>query len=128
MGDKLVQGVDAVFLPVSNLARSVDWYQATLGLDVLFREDQHGSAGMRAGDSGPTVCLVEVRDHRPVAFPENDFLTDIFFNYRVSDIETFHTHVAELGVEAGDIYTSLDGTFRCFAFDDPDGNRISIVN
>ncbi len=125
MVEGLVKRVDCVFLPVSDLSRSIDWYSGALGLTLHWKDVEHGAAGVGIGGVG--ICLVQVKNHRPIVFPENDFAVDISFNYRTTDIEALHESLTERGIPVDPIEGSFDGTFRCFGFADPDGNRISIV-
>lgn len=120
-----ITGVDCVFLPVSDLDRSIAWYSRAIGLSLRWRDDEHRSAAMGANAGG--ICLVQVRDHRPIDFPDNDFAVDISFNYRTTDIDALHRSMTDQGIEVDAIVGSFDGTFRCFGFADPDGNRVSIV-
>ncbi|HET7627431.1 MAG TPA: VOC family protein [Bacillales bacterium] len=127
MKESMIQGVSDVFLPVSDLDRSIEWYSTMLGLNLRFKDDENKSAGMNTGnDIG--LCLVQVKNHKPLAFPENDFLTEITFNFRTSEIDRLHETLKANGVETTDIYDSLDSTFRCFTFEDCDGNKLNAVS
>jgi glyoxylase I family protein len=121
----LVTNVDCVFLPVTDLDRSIDWYESALGLTLHWKDAEHKAANVGIGGVG--ICLVQVRNHRPIVFPDNDFAVDISFNYRTTDIDALHESLTQRGIDVDPIEGSFDGTFRCFGFADPDGNRISIV-
>jgi catechol 2,3-dioxygenase-like lactoylglutathione lyase family enzyme len=125
MTNGLLTGVDCVFVPVSDLDRAIEWYSAALGLRLRFKDEEHHAAGMGTDAGG--ICLVQVRNHRPIVFPDNDFAVDISFNYRTTDIDALHRSLANQGIETDAIEDSFDGMFRCFGFADPDGNRVSIV-
>jgi catechol 2,3-dioxygenase-like lactoylglutathione lyase family enzyme len=121
------EGIGDVFLPVADLNRALEWYTSVVGFRPFFRDDEHGSAGLSSGN-GVGLCLVQVEEHQPLQFPSNDFRTDITFNLRSSDIDGTYRTLKDRGVDVEEIEESLDGTFRCFAFTDPDGNRISVVS
>ena len=74
------------------------------------------------------VILVEVKNHKPIVFPENDYMVDISFNYRAADIHQLYKDLTDKGIELTAMSESFDTTFRCFGFADLDGNRISVVS
>lgn len=124
----LFRGVAAVFMPVRDLEKSIEWYSKNLGFTLRFKHAEYKAAGMRGGSSMPTLGLVQVHEYKPVEFPKNDFGCDIFFNYIVEDIDQVHTDLFQKGVEVSEIHSSLDSSFRYFSARDLDGNLLSIVN
>lgn len=122
----MFQGVSDVFLPVSDLHRSVEWYEKILGFRRLWVDDARGAAGLATGNI-VGLCLVESPAHHPIAFPPNRFDVEFAFNLRASDIRAAHRRLDAAGVDVEEITPSFDGSFACFAFSDPDGNRLSVV-
>lgn len=124
----LFKGVAAVFIPVRDLEKSIEWYTKNLGFVLRFKHGEYKAAGMKSGSPVPTFCLVQVHEYKPVEFPKNDFGCDIFFNYIVEDIDQVHADLSNKGVEVTEIHSSLDSNFRYFNAKDIDGNQLSIVN
>ena len=128
MAQDMFHGIVAAFMPVRDLDRAIDWYMSNMGFDLQFKDDVHHAAGLSAHND-VWLNLVQVKDHTPVAFPDNDFRVDIFFNFQAIDIDQVYRKFQENGVEiVTEIYESHDGEFRCFSAKDVDGNRINIVN
>lgn len=124
----LFRGVAAVFMPVRELDKSIEWYAKNLGFVLQFKHAAYKAAGIRCGNHMPSLCLVQVHEYKPVEFPQNDFGCDIFYNFIVEDIDQVHTDLTQKGVEVTEIHTSLDSSFRHFSAWDIDGNLLSIVN
>ncbi|HET7355703.1 MAG TPA: VOC family protein [Nocardioidaceae bacterium] len=122
----MFEGVSDVFLPVSDLYRSIEWYEKVLGFRRLRVDERRGSAGLGMGDS-VGLNLIECRPHRPLEFPPNKNEVEFAFNLRTKDIQAVHERLDAAGVDVDEITPSFDGSFTCFAFSDPDGNRMSVV-
>lgn len=84
------------------------------------------AAGLATGNI-VGLCLVESRPHHPIAFPPNRFDVEFAFNLRTDDVRAAHRSLDAAGVDVQEITPSFDGSFTCFAFSDPDGNRMSVV-
>lgn len=123
----IIQGVSDVFLPVRDLDRSIEWYSLMLDFKLVSRNEEGKAAGMNTGNE-VGLCLVQVKNYKPLVFPENDYMTEITFNFRTSDIDQLYNKLVENGVEATEIYESLDSTFKCFTFKDIDGNNLNVVS
>jgi catechol 2,3-dioxygenase-like lactoylglutathione lyase family enzyme len=122
----MFQGPADVFVPVRDLHRAVEWYDKTLRFARLWEDEAHGSAGMSTGNP-VGLCLVQAAPFKPLEFPPNDFGVEFGFNLATADVEAAHARLADSGVDVEEITPSFDGTFQCFAFRDPDGNKWSVV-
>jgi catechol 2,3-dioxygenase len=90
-----------VRLQVSNLARSLDYYQQVLGLRVLARTHDHATLGA-AGDDAPLVVLHERHGVTPV--PKRGRLGLYHFAILLpnrAELGRFINHLAAVGVQAG---------------------------
>jgi catechol 2,3-dioxygenase-like lactoylglutathione lyase family enzyme len=120
------EGVSDVFLPVSDLYRSLEWYEKVLGFRRLRVDEKRGSAGLGTGNV-VGLSLVECRPFQRATFPPNKNEVEFAFNLRTKDIQAVHDRLDAAGVDVDEITASFDGSFKCFAFSDPDGNRMSVV-
>ncbi|WP_156158270.1 VOC family protein [Gordoniibacillus kamchatkensis] len=118
-------GVDGVFMPVSDLTRSVRWYTEVLGLEIRHRDEPH-AAVLKIGQGLPALCLVQSGGPLPAPFPPNRYDVTHFFNFKAADIDAVHSELAARGVDVSPIYQS--DALRYFGFQDPDGNGLGVVN
>ena len=113
----------AVELQVSDLARSLEYYEQLLGLAVLARDDRTVSLG-GVGATQPVVILREVPGTRPVA--PGSRLGLYHFAILLPDRPTmgrFITHLAEIGARAG---ASDHLVSEALYLQDPDGLGIEV--
>jgi catechol 2,3-dioxygenase len=113
----------AVRLQVSDLERSVQWYQAVLGLDVIAKTDTTASLSPKGGVT-PLVELREKKGIRPV--PRGGLLGLYHFAILLPDrlaLGRFIGHLAALGMHAGmsDHFVS-----EAVYINDPDGLGIEV--
>jgi predicted enzyme related to lactoylglutathione lyase len=110
--------VNAVFVPVSDIARSVGFYQLALGLAV--HADWGEYVDMRFPAAGPEAAGLAL--YRRADVPIHEHVT---FNLSTDDVERVHDQLARAGFEVGELSTL--GEFLHFELNDPDGHAISIV-
>lgn len=115
--------VDTIFIHVTNLEKSVQWYSTLLGVEV------HGEVrgpiytfDMGEGRPGLTIdnhCFEEVYELQPLNHP--------LFNLSTPDINEAYEHVKNMGVTfISDIQHYPD--LSEFTFKDPDGNILMICS
>ena len=113
----------AVALQVSDLARSLEYYQQLLGLAVLAQDDQTVSLG-GVGATEPVVILRDVPGTRPVA--PGSRLGLYHFALLLPDrpsMGRFITHLADIGARAG---SSDHLVSEALYLQDPDGLGIEV--
>jgi catechol 2,3-dioxygenase len=113
----------AVRLQVSSLARSVEWYQAVLGLDVLAKTNASASLCPK-GESSALIELRERKGAKPV--PRSGLLGLYHYAILLPDrlaLGRFIRHLATLGLRAGmsDHFVS-----EAVYISDPDGLGIEV--
>ncbi len=114
-----------IFVPVSDLKRSVEWYTNVLGF-VITHNDEPNATVMMMNDHKIVFCLVRAFEIKPRPFPKNDYLVEQYFNFHTHDVEGTHLMLREKGADVGEI-ENFDG-MRGFALHDPDGNKYGVVN
>ncbi|MFC4558284.1 VOC family protein [Virgibacillus kekensis] len=121
MNSPIKNQVNTIFIHVSDLTRSVEWYSKLLGqeydLSAISRPvynlkiNHHTGVTLDAGPEGSTKQLAP--SQQPL------------FNFATENIHEAYEYVRQLGYEtAGEIVTFDD--FAFFNVVDPDGNRIMI--
>jgi lactoylglutathione lyase len=96
-----------IFVPVSDLKRSTEWYTRVLGFEIRHNDEPNAAVTMM-NDNKIIFCLVRSYNIEQKPFPRNDNL------------------LRQRGAEVGEI-EEFDG-MRGFSLHDPDGNRYGVVN
>lgn len=113
-----------IFVPVSDLKRSVEWYTNVLGFDITGRDEPNATV-MMMNDHKIMFCLVRAFDIKPRPFPKNNYQVEQYFNFHADDVEGTHRMLREKGADVGEI-ENFDG-MRGFSLHDPDGNKYGVV-
>lgn len=114
--------IDTIFVHVSDLERSVQWYSRLLGLDIREGSFTGPVYTLNMGEGKPGITLDNhCFDENYEFVPSNQPL----FNLSSSNINDAFSHVTAMGVElVTEIITHSD--MAEFSFKDPDGNIIMI--
>lgn len=114
--------LSTIELPISDLARSVSWYQRALGCHLKWSDEDHALLGF---STGLDFLLVRTAADDRLSFRSS--VTGVrhgVVDFRTSDLEDLHAHLAGAGGDVDPLGPpSHDWAPRGFAFSDPDGNR-----
>ncbi|WP_099159080.1 VOC family protein [Virgibacillus ndiopensis] len=123
MGNDLISGI-GIFIPVTDLEKSTDWYRKMLGFEVLHRDAPKANV-LKIWNGIVVFCLVKSNDIVQPEFPKNNYNVDHHMNFHTDDIHVIHQSLLEKGADIGDIH-AFDG-MKGFPLYDPDGNRFSVI-
>lgn len=119
--------VGGVFIPVTDLSNSKQWYEKNLGVKKVDEwsneEDQGVGYFFQNGTTG--LALIKVEQPQPTEFTIKGQRKNVYFNFVVEDIEKAKSDLAGNGVKTTDIVDY--GDMKGFDFYDPDGNTFSVV-
>jgi predicted enzyme related to lactoylglutathione lyase len=119
---KIVSKISGIFIPVTNMKRSTEWYIKMFDLEVIQISDL--CTGLAFPGEATYINLWKVERPQPIHFDTGvDKIP--YYNFESFDIEYSHATLTEKGVEVMPIVTS--GGIRFFDCLDPDGNKIGIV-
>jgi catechol 2,3-dioxygenase-like lactoylglutathione lyase family enzyme len=118
-----ITGVPTVGVPVSDQAAAVDFYVEVLGFEK--RRDAPFASGrwieVAPPGSATSIALIPIRDGQPTGI-------DTGIRLSTTDAEADHASLLTAGIDADtDIIRMGDVVPPMFAFRDPDGNRLVIV-
>ena len=118
MADKIeYNGGLTLALSVSNLDSAIEWYQDTLGFELLYKVDEIGWCELKSSVEGVNVGLSQVEDATPGGTTPT---------FGVSNIEDAKSYLEGRGVRTdGDIVDYPD-MVRLLTFYDPDGNSLML--
>jgi catechol 2,3-dioxygenase-like lactoylglutathione lyase family enzyme len=109
----MLKRIDTIFLPVTNLDRSIEWYAETLGLKL--RWISHNYACLNVDQTALTLVQqneITAHKHEP-------------FNFYVDDIKAMHAKLSAQGAAVSELRDH--GDVVEFTVTDPDGNPLGIV-
>lgn len=116
--------IGGIFIPVTDIEKSTDWYVKFLGVKII---DSWGDgAGFYLPNGTTQLALVKVEAPQPTEFMTTGDQKNAYFNFVVDDIETAHQHFKNNGIVTTEIEDF--GGMKCFDFFDLDGNPFSVVN
>ncbi|HWO74352.1 MAG TPA: VOC family protein [Bacillus sp. (in: firmicutes)] len=113
-----------IFIPVSDLDTSTNWYQNMFGFEILHKDEPEANV-LKMGDGTVLFCLVKSTDITQPTFPKNNYDVDHYFNFHTNDVEKSYQNFLNKGANVSEIH-EYDG-IRGFSLFDPDGNRFGVV-
>ncbi|MFB7719002.1 MULTISPECIES: VOC family protein [unclassified Nocardia] len=109
-------GIVTPWLTVSDLRRSIEWYQSNLGLEVLFRADEIGWCELSTDTENVAVGLWQADS----GFGRGGAM----LTFGVRDLIAEKARLQARGVEFGQPAWMYEGLVAMETFFDPDGNPI----
>jgi CreA protein len=103
---------------VSDLDKAIEWYGDVLGLELVYKLDQHGWCEMATATKHVTIGLGQTEELKPGSTTPT---------FGVADIEAARKHLESKDVRFdGDTY-EIEGMVRLAMFYDPDGNSYMLA-
>ncbi|MEX3711494.1 VOC family protein [Cytobacillus horneckiae] len=116
--------VGSIFIPVTNIEKSTEWYQKNLGVKII--DHWEDGAGFYFPGSTTQLGLVQVETPQPSEFVIKGRKKNVYYNFIVQNIEEAHQYLNNHGVVTTAI-EDFDG-MKGFDFFDLDGNAFSVVD
>ncbi|WP_063795780.1 VOC family protein [Paenibacillus sp. Soil750] len=93
-----------IFVPVSDLKRSTEWYTHVLGFEIMHKDDLNATVTMM-NNNKIIFCLVRSYNIEQKPFPKNDYGVGQYFNFHTQDIviETAYKLLRQRGADVGEI-------------------------
>lgn len=106
-------------MAVTDLDRSIAWYQEVLGFQLLYRAEEIGWCELTTHMSGVNVGLSENQEVQ-----QGGGATNV---WSVSDIEAAKAHLDAHGVRQDGEIQTIPKLVRLLTFFDPDGNAMMLA-
>ncbi len=103
---------------VTDIDRSIDWYETVLGFKLLYRADEIGWCELSTGTPGVNVGLSQVQQ-----VPQGGGATNV---WAVTEIEAAKAHLDAHGVRQDGEIQHIPGLVKLVTFYDPDGNAMML--
>ncbi|WP_201008591.1 VOC family protein [Paenibacillus glycanilyticus] len=120
--EKIVAFVSGIFIPVTDIARSAEWYMRMFGVEAIERTDYR--VGLAFPNSQTLVLLWKVEKPQPVQFDSGKAMMP-YYNFTSYDINLSYEQLKAKGAKLSEIHEE-DG-YRFFEAFDPDENPLSVV-
>ncbi len=120
--------VGSIFIPVTDLEKSVKWYEKHLGIHKIqeWGEGLAEGVGFYFPNDSTQLALVQVENVQPTEFHVKAERRNSYFNFLVDDIEAFNEQLNKSGVKTNEL--EQFGGMTCFDFFDLDDNPFSVVS
>ncbi|WP_137744451.1 VOC family protein [Robertmurraya siralis] len=116
--------IGSIFIPVTNLDRSIDWFEKNLAVKKMARWED--GVGFYFPTGSTQLALVEVESPQPSEFAIKGKEKNGYFNFVVDNIDEAYQLLTDNGVTTAKIKDF--GGMKSFDFFDLDGNPFSVVN
>jgi len=116
--------VDHLQLPVSDIEKAVEWYTTYLGFKLDWRHADQ--LAMLSLSTGPALMLMKSPSDSHVSFISTDGDQLAAFHFRTSDIHRLRESLLSAGTSVKNI--SDEGGFWFMAFIDPFGNSLGALH
>jgi catechol-2,3-dioxygenase len=113
--------VGAVFIPVLNLAESIDWYMKNLGIQLIDNWGAGASFGFQTGET--LLALIQVEQMTPLEFSVSSNKTNVYYHFETDDLDALRCRLADNGIEINRSYDH--GLMKELFIKDPSGNQIA---
>jgi catechol 2,3-dioxygenase-like lactoylglutathione lyase family enzyme len=120
--EKIIAYVSGIFIPVTDITRSEEWYVRMFDLETIEKTDDR--VGLAFPNGQTLVLLWKVENPQPVQFDTGKDMMP-YFNFTSYDINHSYSQLKAKGAELSEIHEE-DG-YRFFKAFDLDGNPVDIV-
>lgn len=114
--------IDLVWIAVTDLKRSLQFFQEVLGLEVREHQEEWNWAEVQGADGGCVLGIAQEDQHIPVKSGTNSIVT-----LSVDDIDTAIEKLKSKGTPLVGEIVEIPGEIKMQLFKDPDGNFFQLV-
>ncbi|PWW05118.1 putative enzyme related to lactoylglutathione lyase [Paenibacillus cellulosilyticus] len=121
---RVISKVSGIFIPVTDMRRSADWYISVFDLEVI--DDGECCTGLAFPNEATILNLWKVDRAQPTHFEASDGMRIPYYNFESFDIGASHAALQAKGIEVTAIQEDAEGV-RYFDCIDPDGNALGFI-
>lgn len=112
-------------IPVSDIARSRDFYTALLGLDVVF--DSGWYVQLQSSDNEAVQLGLVAASHETIPSPYRAKASGVLISVEVEDVDVVHARAQKLGLGLALSLRSEEFGQRHFMTNDPDDLLVDVI-
>ncbi|WP_036710565.1 VOC family protein, partial [Paenibacillus pinihumi] len=120
----IVNEIVQLYLPSTDIRRSVEWYKNALGFQVIWEEEHSANLKLK---HGPLLFIKKTSFKQPVQFITEEEVSPLI-SFKTSDLELLYDKLKS-EYEVSDINQhgeGVNGAYKDFYITDPDGNLIEV--
>ena len=103
--------VGSIFIPVTNIDNSTEWYEKFLGVKIIDRWEE--GAGFYLPSGSTQLALIKVESPQPTELTTKGNKKNSYYNFVTDDIDSVHQQFKENGI----ITTEINHFGEMKAFD-----------
>lgn len=116
-----------IYLPVTHIKRSVDWYIEVFGYERIWMEDNHANLKLK---QGPLLFLKKTAIKQPIHFSMNGQRLPVL-SFKTKDIDKLYNKLLENNEnvqELSEYGKGINGPYKAFIVRDLDGHLLEVNN
>lgn len=117
--------IGAVFIPVTDVKKAIEWYRDKLNLSHVGTWPKYKGADFYFTAEKQYLSLVKVNEKQSTAFTVHSNYENSYFNFTTNDLDSYRKELRDRGVQVSDIIDH--GTVLGFDFYDLDGNKFEVI-
>jgi len=120
----IVNEIVQVYLPSTNIRRTVEWYKKVFGFQVIWEEEHAANLKLT---HGPLLFIKKTIVKQPVQFETEEEISPVI-SFKTSDLDLLYNKLKP-EYEVSDVNQhgeGVNGPYKDFYIKDPDGNLIEI--
>jgi catechol-2,3-dioxygenase len=124
LAETIVNEVVQVYLPSTNIKRTVEWYKNVFGFQVIWEDERSANLKLK---HGPLLFIKKTSKKQPVQFETYEEVSPVI-SFKTSDIVRLHEKLKS-EYQVGEINQYGEGInepYKDFYIKDPDGNLIEV--
>lgn len=121
----IVVGIHCIYIPVTNIKKSADWYVNNLHLTLIRAVDETSNHAQLKIASEQAIFLIKTKEQMNLNYQEIDGNEQCFLTIEVANIHKLHQQLVNNGVDVSGIQDNGDCGLNLY-IKDPDGNLIDI--
>jgi len=123
---QFINEVVQIYLPSTNIRRSVEWYVDVFGYSVIWEADDCANLKL---PQGPLLFLKKTDQPQPISFLSSDNQVSPIISFKTSNFLAFYALLKAKGIhitEIDEYGEGVNGPYRDFIVFDPDQNAIEV--